>query len=81
MISLVLQALAAALAIAPFAAGSIEFVKPAPGAIFKGGRTISVKWRESGFYPELARLTRYDLSICAGGNTEDSYVCLFLRIA
>lgn len=69
-----IQALSLVLALASAALADVEFMNPAAGATAKGGDTITVQWRDSGKDPKLSKLSRYDLFLCAGGNTEDSYV-------
>ncbi|KAL2005283.1 hypothetical protein VTN00DRAFT_2493 [Thermoascus crustaceus] len=68
-----IQALSLVLALASAALADVEFMNPAAGATAKGGDTITVQWRDSGKDPKLSKLSRYDLFLCAGGNTEDSY--------
>jgi hypothetical protein len=52
----------------------IEFVAPQAGSIRKGGSTITVEWRYSVGQSELYDFARYDIFLCAGGNSEESYV-------
>lgn len=65
---LVLLTLAAAVV------ADVDFLVPSAGSSAKGGDVITVHWRDSGNPPMLSDLTRYSLALCAGGDTEDSFV-------
>lgn len=69
-----IRTLSLLVALASAALADVEFLEPDAGATAKGGDTITVRWRDSGKEPKLSQLTRYDLYLCAGGDTADSYV-------
>lgn len=69
-----IQPLSLLLALASAALADVEFITPVAGSTAKGGDIITVQWRDSGKDPKLSELSRYDLFLCAGGDTEDSYV-------
>lgn len=52
----------------------VEFIVPSAGSVFKAGDIVTAIWRESGSGPRISALTEYDLYLCAGGDTADSYV-------
>ncbi|KAJ9301489.1 hypothetical protein DTO271G3_1624 [Paecilomyces variotii] len=68
-----IRTLSLLVALASAALADVEFLEPDAGATAKGGDTITVRWRDSGKEPKLSQLTRYDLYLCAGGDTADSY--------
>ncbi|KAL2221453.1 putative beta-1,6-glucan biosynthesis protein [Thermoascus aurantiacus ATCC 26904] len=75
-----IQPLSLLLALASAALADVEFITPVAGSTAKGGDIITVQWRDSGKDPKLSKLSRYDLFLCAGGDTEDSYEELALLI-
>lgn len=52
----------------------VEFVDPAPESTLKGGDVITTHWKESGKEPKISELSRFDIFLCAGGDTPGSYV-------
>ncbi|KAL1967777.1 hypothetical protein VTN77DRAFT_2466 [Rasamsonia byssochlamydoides] len=72
-LSLVLSLSSAALA-------DIQFLTPAAGSTAKGGDTLTVHWKDSGNPPKLSEFTKYDLFLCAGGDSVDSIEELALLI-
>ncbi|KAL1852934.1 Cell wall synthesis protein kre9 precursor [Paecilomyces lecythidis] len=68
-----IRTLSLLVALTSAALADVEFLEPDAGATAKGGDTITVRWRDSGKEPKLSQLTRYDLYLCAGGDTADSY--------
>lgn len=54
----------------------VEFTSPEGGATVEGGKTISMKWKDSGDDPPLDDLTSYSIFLMAGGNEEGSYAQL-----
>ena len=59
--------------LAPHVLADVQFTSPDAGATSAGGKTLSVKWKDSGSDPPLKDLTSYQLFLCAGGNDADSY--------
>ncbi|BDD60548.1 hypothetical protein MAP00_005671 [Monascus purpureus] len=51
----------------------VEFTVPPAGSTIKAGDVITVHWKESGNHPTISELAQYDLYLCAGGDTPDSY--------
>lgn len=66
-VSLILPLLSTAFA-------DVEFVDPAAGSTLKGGDVITAHWKDSGKHPKISELSQYDIYLCAGGDTPDSYV-------
>lgn len=62
------------LTLASAALADVQFTVPPAGATHRGGEVITAQWKESGNGPRLIRLKTYDLYLCAGGDTPDSYV-------
>lgn len=60
-------------ALVPFSFADVQFVSPAAGDSITG-LTIDISWQESQVAPPITSLTSYQLFLCAGGNTEGSYV-------
>lgn len=58
----------------------VEFTVPPAGSTVKAGDVITVHWKESGNHPTISELAQYDLYLCAGGDTPDSYVSPLLPI-
>lgn len=56
------------------ALADVEFTVPPAGATIRAGDVITAHWKDSGNGPRIAELTTYDLYLCAGGDTPDSYV-------
>lgn len=54
------------------AVADIEFTVPQAGAVVNANHVITAHWKDSGQAPRLSELTRYDLFLCAGGDTEAS---------
>ena len=63
-------------AVAPYVFADVQFTSPSAGGTVAGGKTLSIEWKDSGEKPPLSDLTTYDLFLCAGGNDEESFVCL-----
>lgn len=61
-------------ALAPFALANVKFIAPEAGEELTGGGAISIEWEDSGSGPSVEDLTTYQLFLCAGGNTEGSFV-------
>ncbi|KAF1812087.1 putative beta-1,6-glucan boisynthesis protein [Eremomyces bilateralis CBS 781.70] len=53
----------------------ITFVTPAPGSTIPVG-AVSMEWKDSGEAPALADLTTYEVFLCAGGNTDGTFIDL-----
>jgi hypothetical protein len=54
----------------------VKFTGPAAGDTITGGGVLSVKWRDSGESPAITDLLSYQLFLCAGGNTDTSFIQL-----
>lgn len=59
------------------ALADVEFTAPASGSTLKGGHVVTAHWKESGELPRISQLLQYDIHLCAGGDTSDSYVSVF----
>lgn len=59
------------------ALADVEFIVPAFGSTLKGGHVVTAHWKESGKLPKISQLLQYDIYLCAGGDTPDSYVSVF----
>lgn len=59
----------------------VRFTTPAPGASLPGGGAVEIKWQESGKAPLIKGLVNYQLTLCAGGNAEGSYVSVALFLS
>lgn len=59
------------------AVADVEFTAPAFGSTLKGGHVVTAHWKESGELPKISQLLQYDIHLCAGGDTSDSYVSVF----
>lgn len=66
-VSLILPLLSTAFA-------DVEFVDPAAGSTLNSGHVITAHWKDSGKHPKISELSQYDIYLCAGGDTPDSYV-------
>ncbi|RAL06234.1 putative beta-1,6-glucan biosynthesis protein (Knh1) [Aspergillus ibericus CBS 121593] len=51
----------------------VEFINPTTGTVIRAGDVITVHWRDSGALPRMTELVQYDLYLCAGGDTPESY--------
>lgn len=58
----------------PFVLADVEFTQPKAGATLDGGKTITIKWKDSGDKPRIKDLITYEIFLCAGGNEEVDYV-------
>lgn len=45
----------------------IQFTSPPAAAVLAANTPVTVSWIESGAYPLLTDLTKFDLFLCAGG--------------
>ena len=54
----------------------VQFTSPSSGATVAGGKTLEVKWKDSGEDPPLDKLQTYQLFLCAGGNDPDNFIQL-----
>jgi hypothetical protein len=54
----------------------IQFLTPAAGSTAKGGDILTAHWKDSGDPPKLSELKKYDLFLCAGGDSVDSSVSI-----
>lgn len=68
--------LAGSLAFASRAMADIYFSAPVGGDTYAAGAAITVTMVDNGENPSVADLSSYDLSICYGGDTTGTYVCL-----
>lgn len=73
----ILRSLSLLLPLLSTALADVEFVDPAPGSTLKAGDVITSHWKESGKGPKISELSQYDIFLCAGGDTADSYVSDF----
>ncbi|ODM20505.1 hypothetical protein SI65_03558 [Aspergillus cristatus] len=55
------------------ALADVEFTAPAFGSTLKGGHVVTAHWKESGELLRISQLLQYDIHLCAGGDTSDSY--------
>ena len=53
----------------------VQFTSPKAGAS-ESGLELTIEWKESGDGPPLSDLVSYQMFLCAGGNTEGSYIQL-----
>ena len=51
----------------------VKVVTPAAGASISG-TTLDIEWEESGTDPPLSEFVNYSLFLCAGGDTESTYI-------
>lgn len=58
----------------PISIADIEFTVPSTGSIIRDGEVVTAQWRDSGKGPRISELSEYDLFLCAGEDTADSYV-------
>lgn len=72
-----LRPLSFILPLVSIAVADVEFTAPAFGSILEGGHVITAHWKESGELPKISQLLEYDIHLCAGGDTSDSYVSAF----
>lgn len=63
-------------ALAALTIADVKFTSPSGGATVAGGKTVEVKWKDSGDDPPLDDLETYQLFLCAGGNEQDTYIQL-----
>lgn len=72
-----LRPLSFILPLVSIAVADVEFTAPAFGSTLKGGNVVTAHWKESGGFPKISQLLQYDIHLCAGGDTSDSYVSIF----
>ena len=53
----------------------VQFTFPTAGAREVGNTAVYIAWKESGKGPAISSFDKYNLSLCAGGNSPGSYVC------
>ncbi|KAF2260706.1 hypothetical protein CC78DRAFT_472153 [Lojkania enalia] len=58
----------------------VQFTSPKAGAKITGGSAVVVEWKDSGDSPAISDLTTYQLFLCAGGDTEDTYDTLYTMV-
>ena len=58
------------------ALADVQFTSPSGGSTVSGGKTLDVKWKDSGDDPSLDDLQSYQLFLCAGGNDPDTFIQL-----
>lgn len=66
--------------IIPFAFADVAFTSPAAGASITG-TTISIAWQDSGTAPALTDLSSYQIFLCGGGNTDNTYTQLVTLVS
>jgi len=65
--------LLATAALVPFTLAAVSVTSPAPGDIITG-LSLEIDWKDDGKTPKLADLASYQVFLCAGGNTDASFV-------
>lgn len=58
----------------PFVLADVKFTSPEADGTVKAGGALTIEWEDSGETPPLDALLSYQLFLCAGGNTDGSYV-------
>jgi Ser-Thr-rich glycosyl-phosphatidyl-inositol-anchored membrane family/Yeast cell wall synthesis protein KRE9/KNH1 len=62
-------------ALLSFVVADVKFTSPAAGSS-KAGLEITLEWKDSGNDPPISDLVTYQMFLCAGGNTDTSYIQL-----
>lgn len=65
--------LLATTALFSFTLADVSVTSPAPGDTITG-LSLEIEWKDSGKSPKLADLASYQVFLCAGGNTDTSFV-------
>ncbi|PYH41875.1 putative beta-1,6-glucan biosynthesis protein (Knh1) [Aspergillus saccharolyticus JOP 1030-1] len=63
-------------ALSPQALADVDFLNPTLGATLRVGDVLTAQWRESGRLPQISELIKYDLYLCADGDSAGTYVGL-----
>lgn len=71
---MILRCLSLLATLIPYVFADVQFTTPKAAATLKAGGALTIEWKDSGDTPPLDTLLSYQLFLCAGGNTDGSYV-------